>query len=248
MTEETKAAATAVAEKQPRARQTTRKARSRTFSDPAYIRKLSLSSSQSQRVYDRSFNRVSYALFQIDVTLQIITSKIGDRNAIDAMETKIRELIEHVSKDLEGEVARCKKLLDDNGITEMVSYSKPREVDVALTSPQAIQFARLMAQLDELMLLTDTLWLNTVFNSRQRTDAIYVWQQRLIKLASRIIGEKNRARAAAKRAGLSSEVDEQAPEMEAEEDEELDADTEDEEDDGDTADEVAAVDEEAKTA
>lgn len=200
-------------------RQPTRRKRRAAYSNPTFTRSLTLNSLQSQRVYNRSFRRVAQSLFQIDVILQIITDRAGDRNAIDAMETKIREYFDQVSDDLNGEIERCKKLLADNGISELVAYSAPLTIQVEMSSPQIIQFVRLMTQLDEFMSLIDTLWMNTVINNRQRADANYIWQQRLMKLSGRIIGNENRARAAARRIGLSEEVDEFAPEEEIDDEE-----------------------------
>lgn len=198
---------------------TTRRKRRTAYSNPTFTRTLTLNSLQSQRVYNRNFRRVAQALFQIDVILQIITDRAGDRNAIDAMETKIREYFDQVSDDLNREIERCKKLLADNGISELVDYSAPLTMQVEMSSPQIIQFVRLMTQLDEFMSLIDTLWMNTIINNRQRADANYVWQQRLMKLSGRIIGNENRARAAARRIGLSEEVDELAPETEIDDEE-----------------------------
>ncbi|EOS8495043.1 hypothetical protein ACNPQG_005291, partial [Klebsiella pneumoniae] len=79
-------------------------------------------------------------------------------------------------------------------------------------SPQVAQFAHLIRKLDTLMGIVDTLWLNTVLTSKQRTDATYQWQQRLIKLAGRIIGIEKRARISAHSKGKEGEVAEAAPE------------------------------------
>ncbi|EOW3238702.1 hypothetical protein ACOV3A_004568 [Citrobacter freundii] len=77
---------------------------------------------------------------------------------------------------------------------------------------QVAQFAHLIRKLDTLMGIVDTLWLNTVLTSKQRTDATYQWQQRLIKLAGRIIGIEKRARISAHSKGKEGEVAEAAPE------------------------------------
>lgn len=239
MTEETQAAVVAAekpTDNKPstaRAALARRRRRQNDQSKPSFTRSMTLNSLQSQRVYKRSFERVSYSLFSIDVILQIITDRNGDRQAISVMESAIRGLFEKFSTDLAEEIVRCKKLLSDHGIAESdhVTYTDPQIIDVQLTSPQVIEFARLMVQLDELMALVDTLWLNTIFDNRQRADANYIWQQRLIKLASRIIGNEGRARRAAYRAGHKDEVDELAP-----------AETID--DDAELAEEVAKVEEE----
>lgn len=233
MTEDTKAApqevqAQAAKDTKPSVREaiTKRKAKRKNtdkaqkISSPALAREITLNSLQSQRVFDRHFKRVSKALLDLEVVLQVITDKIGERDAISAMEDKISELFEHVNKDLDGEIERCRVLLNDNGIVEMVEYTSPKTISVELTSPQLINFTRMLSQLDELMLLIDTLWLNTILNNRQRLDANFAWQQRLMKLASRIIGNQNRARQAAFRAGLGDKVNELAPEDSQEDDDE----------------------------
>ncbi|WP_439848238.1 hypothetical protein [Salmonella enterica] len=178
------------------------------YSRPVFKQALKVNSLQAQRVMERSFERVSNSLFSIDVILRII----GEQDEIDQVETVILEHIAKVSEDLDKATAQLNKLMEDNGIDMMPGYTNPTEYTIEINSPQVAQFAHLIRKLDTLMGIVDTLWLNTVLTSKQRTDATYQWQQRLIKLAGRIIGIEKRARISAHTKGKEGEVAQAAPE------------------------------------
>ncbi len=149
------------------------------LSRPVFKRVLKVNSLQAQRVVERSFQRVSDSLFSIDVILRII----GEQDEIDQVESIIQEHIEKVSVDLDTATNQLQKLMEDNGIEGAPEYTSPNQYDIEINSPQVAQFAHLVRKLDNLMLLVDTLWLNSILTSKQRKDATYQWQQRLIKLA-----------------------------------------------------------------
>ncbi|WP_438320198.1 hypothetical protein ACSYAF_16995 (plasmid) [Edwardsiella tarda] len=177
-------------------------------SRPVFTQSLKLNSLQAQRVMDRSFSRVSNALFSIDVILRII----GDQAAIDEVELVILEHISKVSDDLDQTSAQLKKLMADNGIDEMPGYTNPKEYSIEINSPHVAQFAHMIRKMDALMGVVDTLWLHSILNSKQRTDANYQWQQRFIRLSGRIIGIEKRARISAHSKGKATEVEQAAPE------------------------------------
>lgn len=180
------------------------------LSRPVFKRVLKVNSLQAQRVIERSFQRVSDSLFSIDVILRII----GEQDEIDQVESIIQEHIEKVSVDLDTATNQLKKLMEDNGIEGAPEYTSPNQYDIEINSPQVAQFAHLVRKLDNLMLLVDTLWLNSILTSKQRKDATYQWQQRLIKLAGRIIGIEKRARISAHSKGKKDEVEAAAPTQE----------------------------------
>lgn len=182
--------------------------RSNNYSRPVFKQSLKVNSLQAQRVKERSFERVTNSLFSIDVILRVI----GEQEEIDQVETVILEHMSKVSEDLDRATEQMVKLMEDNGIDAMPGYTNPKEYTIEINSPQVAQFAHLIRKLDKLMSLVDTLWLNTILTSKQRTDATYQWQQRLIKLAGRIIGIEKRARISAHSKGKASEVAEVAPE------------------------------------
>ena len=63
--------------------------------------------------------------------------------------------------------------------------------------------------------------MNAVLSNFQRTDGHYHWQQRVIKLAGRIIGIERFARIAARKTGREEEISEAAPESAMQVDEEV---------------------------
>lgn len=180
------------------------------YSRPVFRQALNVNSLQAQRVMERSFDRVSNALFSLDVILRII----GDQKEIDQIEEIVQGHIDKVSEDMTKAMTQLQKVMTDNGIEAVPGYSAPVEYSIEITSPQVAQFARLIRNLDSLMSLVDTLWLNSILSSQQRSDATYEWQQRLIKLAGRIIGMEKRARISAHTKGKAQEVNEAAPEQE----------------------------------
>lgn len=167
-----------------------------------------LQSLQAQRVMSRSFEKLQQSLFSVSVILRIISD---DESEIERIDAFIDEQIEAVESDLANELARLRKILDDNGIEELAAYSKPENMVVEIDSPRANKFLRQVIQLDNLMVLIDTAWLSGEFDDRQKKSASFQWQQRLIKLAGRIIAIEKRARIAASKKGKADEVQANAP-------------------------------------
>lgn len=186
-----------------------RKREARTVhSQPIFYQKLTVQSMQAQRVMNRSFRAVAGSLFRIDVILRII----GEQAAVDIVEKNVIDNIKKVADELEKEISASKGLMDENGIFQLPTYTNPEDHDIEIKSPQIASFARLVARLDVLMAQIDTLWINgSILDNKQRANATYQWQQRLIRLAGRIIGLEKRARIAAYNAGKREEVDTEAP-------------------------------------
>lgn len=171
-------------------------------------RTVEFNSLQAQRVMHRSFEKLKQSLFSLSVILRIISDNETEIEKIDAY---IDEQFVSAEEDLATEQARLRKVLEDNGIEDLAGYSKPETYKIELDSPRANTFLRLIAQLDNLMLLIDTAWLCGEFDDKQKKNATFQWQQRLIKLAGRIIALEKRARVAATKKGKDDEVQAQAP-------------------------------------
>lgn len=191
-----------------------KKSDKRPYSRPAFHQKLEINSLQAQRVMDRNFDRVAKALFSIDVILRII----GDKNEVNEVEEIIRSQIEKASEDILASTKQLKKVMEDNGIEDVPGYSAPNSYSIEITSPQIAQYAHLIRSLDNLMILVDTLWLNSVLTGKQRSDATYQWQQRLLNLSSKVIGMEKRARNSAHKKGKEQEVEREAPRHEENDD------------------------------
>ncbi|MCB5162957.1 hypothetical protein [Marinomonas algarum] len=203
-----------MAEVEARKKRKSREGDKRPISRPTFHQKLEINSLQAQRVMDRNFDRVAKALFSTDVILRII----GDRDEVNEVEEIIRNQIEKASDDIMESSNQLKKLMKDNGIEDIPGYSAPTSYSIEITSPQIAQYAHLIRSLDNLMILVDTLWLNSVLTGKQRSDATYQWQQRLLNLASKIIGMERRARNSARNKGKEKEVEREAPKQDEQED------------------------------
>jgi hypothetical protein len=191
-------------------------------------RKVSFKSLQAQRVMNRSFDKLKQALFSISVILPIISQ---DEEEIESITAYIDEQFSSAESEINSARDQISKILEDNGIEQMAQYSKPEEFVVELDTPKAGTFLRLVSELDLLMGLIDTAWLSGEFDDKQKKNSTFQYQQRLIKLAGKLISLEKRARVAASKRGKGDEVEEKAPVDNAELHEDVAAATEEAESD-----------------
>ena len=172
------------------------------ISRPVFERSIKIHSEQAIRVIRRSFGRLIRSLYATDVTLRIV----GHEQAIDDIEGIVSKMIGDCAEQLQQEKARLDKLCADNGIAESPRYTNPTDFKARITSPQIAQFVELIRLLDQLMIAMDTLWLCQILTSKQCSVARYQWQQRLHRLARRIVSIEQRAHQAAYAQGRGEEV------------------------------------------
>ena len=172
------------------------------ISRPVFERSIKIHSEQAIRVIRRSYGRLIRSLYAIDVTLRIV----GHEQAIDDVEGIVSKMISDCAEQLQQEKARLDKLCVDNGIAETPHYTNPTDFKARITSPQIAQFVELIRLLDQLMIAMDTLWLCQILTSKQCSVARYQWQQRLHRLARRIVSIEQRAHQAAYAQGRGEEV------------------------------------------
>lgn len=104
------------------------------------------------------FAGVSPALFAIDV----VTRKMGKTNrAFDhkAVFSAVDARMSLVEEDLQGEIARLETFIKNEEIFVRASYNNPVEYTYEITTPQILRAAKMIEQLDQLIVLVDTLWL-----------------------------------------------------------------------------------------
>jgi len=172
------------------------------ISRPVFERSIQINSEQAIRVIRKSYGRLIRSLYAIDVTLRIV----GQEQAIDDIEELVSKMIADCAQQLQEEKARLDKLNADNGIAETPRYTHPTDFKARITSPQIAQFVELIRLLDQLMIAMDTLWLCQILTSKQCSVARYQWQQRLHRLARRIVSIEQRAHQAAYAQGRGEEV------------------------------------------
>jgi hypothetical protein len=153
-------------------------------------------------VIRHSYGRLIRSLYAIDVILRIV----GQEQAIDDIEGIVSTMIGDCALQLQQEKARLDKLCADNGIAESPRYTHPTDFKARITSPQIAQFVELIRLLDQLMIAMDTLWLCQILTNKQCSVARYQWQQRLHRLARRIVSIEQRAHQAAYAQGRGEDV------------------------------------------
>lgn len=122
------------------------------------------------------------------------------------MEGVVSKMIADCADQLQQEKARLDKLCADNGITDFPRYTHPTDFNARISSPQIAQFVELIRLLDQVMIAMDTLWLCHTLTSKQCSTARYQWQQRLNRLARRIVTIEQHAHHAAYAQGRGEEV------------------------------------------
>lgn len=172
------------------------------ISRPVFERTTKIHSEQAIRVVRRSYGRLIRSLYAIDVTLRIV----GSEKEIDEVEGVVSKMIADCAEQLQQEKDRLDKLCANNGITDTPRYTHPTDFKARISSPQIAQFVELIRLLDQLMIAMDTLWLCHILTSKQCSTARYQWQQRLNRLARRIVTIEQRAHKAAYAQGRGEEV------------------------------------------
>ena len=172
------------------------------ISRPVFERSIKIQSEQAIRVIRHSYGRLIRSLYAIDVILRIV----GQEQAIDDIEGIVSTMIGDCALQLQQEKARLDKLCADNGIAESPRYTHPTDFKARITSPQIAQFVELIRLLDQLMIAMDTLWLCQILTNKQCSVARYQWQQRLHRLARRIVSIEQRAHQASYAQGRGEDV------------------------------------------
>lgn len=175
------------------------------YSRPSFQQAITLNSLQAQRVMVRAFEKVSRALYFIDVILHII----GTEEQVGAIEGMVLGHIDNLQQEFTKEEQRLDKLLEDHGIDLLPSYDHPVEYQLKISCPQLARFAAILKQLDTLNGKVDSLWLHLVLDNKQCLQAKRQLSQQVIKLGNRIIGIEGYARASIKNLGKQPEVEQQ---------------------------------------
>lgn len=160
-------------------------------SSKAVIKKeVGLNTLQAQKVLKRSFSRLGESMFSASVVLR----GRCDREIVDEVIALIEEHFDAVDAEMKKTEDQTAALLEQHGISDSPDYSNRMVYEVEIKAPLAMRFIGLVERLDVLISRFDTLWLSSVLTDSQRSDWTFQWQQRLIKMASRVMGIEKSAR------------------------------------------------------
>lgn len=172
------------------------------YSRPVFTQNLVLHTDQAQRVMNRVFSRVESAIYRTSAILMII----GDEKEANQVNTLISELIDGAAKDLQSDQARMDALRANNGIEALPEYTAPRTYTIQVSAPLAMRYVGLIRLIDQVVPLIDALWISGVMDDKQRKEATFQWQQRLLRVGRRILDIERRAWRSAQTQGKGEDV------------------------------------------
>ncbi|MDT0618540.1 hypothetical protein RM531_08620 [Salinisphaera sp. P385] len=151
---------------------------------------ITFGSTPAQKLFGRHNGVVSSNLYQLGVMLPIRTTiEVADR-----VEGVINEYLTKVEEDLQAQIDRMEELMASHNIQDTPTYTSSETYHCEITTPHQARFLRLISLLDRLVLFIDALWLEGVFNNKQRNSAIYDNNRRVARLAGRIRNLANSAK------------------------------------------------------
>ena len=174
------------------------------FSRPYLTRKITIKSMQARRVFFRELHRALSGLYVIDVVLSVI----DDAKSSKAVKSAVKSYIDEATNKIEAETERLDSLIASNEITTAISYSREEEVEIKIFSPEFNWYINILNKLDNLVYKTDLLWLTGVISQQDRSNVIFGWQKKLIKMGRQIKHDSQRAMNAAQRKGQGDKVQE----------------------------------------
>jgi hypothetical protein len=144
----------------------------------------------AQRVYRRVWDRLKADLY----VLTVRTRALAQEEAAAAIETTISEAFEKTRTDLSMDLQRTEHLRDHVKVTRMPRYQDKLTAMAEFSTPRAWEFLVLIQQMDQLLMLYDSLWLSGFATTDERVHRSQNWQRRLTKVANRLRELGNRTR------------------------------------------------------
>jgi hypothetical protein len=162
--------------------QATRRLRRVEHSRPILRRKLSLSSTEANRVYLRCFDIVSKNLYALDVICaELLPLEFAEEQA-KMLVDKFVELRNEMHIHLD----QAKVLYDVLGISEDASFSYTKEYTVEYSTHYAVQFLELIELLDTFMKMIHTVRAYGGLKATNVKSRAYERQRRLIKFSGQL--------------------------------------------------------------
>lgn len=172
-------------------------------SAPVIKQELSLSTLAAQKVMVRSFEKLAESLFQVSVILRAV----GEREHVDAAEEILNKHFETASTDIEAKIEQMKQLAEQHGVSITPDYTNQVRYELEINTPHLARFVGLVGRMDDLVSMIDALWLHSILDDRQASNARYEWSRRMINVAGRIIGMSRKVRKEAYNSGQQELVD-----------------------------------------
>lgn len=168
----------------------------KTQSRPVWKRSFTAQSLQMQRVMHRVYDTAAYSLYSISVILRILGERTNKRDQVDELEELIRDRIKTLSDQLAEDRAHFEKSANEFGLTELPTFTNAKTYNIEISSPLEMKMIILFEEVDQYLALVNMMWGFDVFTGHRWSQKLFDWQQRLIRLASRIIEIERQSRKA----------------------------------------------------
>ncbi len=150
---------------------------------------ITLHSDEAQHVTERMGQIVDDSLRNMRYGLRYATGEKNMDKIVEMVETAFTQ----VTTDLNEEMARVQKMIDDNGVVIPSVYKHPVTLTVRHSTPMSAHYFGIIQQLDKLISEFEKLWLSGVWKDGQRDAAGREWQRRVARLGSDINNREQRA-------------------------------------------------------
>jgi hypothetical protein len=164
-------------------------------SHPCLHRDVKLFSVFAQRLFSMTFFRAQVAVYSVSVMLPIICTQ----QQCEQFDKDLHKLLKDTQAKLTDEIARVRKVKEDNGVKGAITYTDPLAAEVGLYTPEAGMFLGILQSFDVLATIVDELWMTTMWEKSQRNASIFMWRNVLLRLASEMNKLQIRARSAVSR-------------------------------------------------
>lgn len=160
------------------------------------IHKVTLRTPCAQRIYNRTFAEVARNLYSLNVVARLISK---NEQTVDELNAIVEQRFSEVEELVTAEIERIKVLRDESGIEAVPEYTDPKTFECDVSTPMALKYIKLLRNIDEIVVLLDSLWLTEEIDDKQKLRGEYLWQSRAIKLSNQFRDLYSRSRSAQKR-------------------------------------------------
>lgn len=181
------------------------------FSNPFVTRDVVLNTTPAQQAFDAAYDECASAMRSLST---VLPSVVKNQSELMAINGEIDHLINKGQAAIRDEIARIKKIADDNGIDlSRVNYSHPLHCTAQLTCNKAGQFLQIIVQLDELICLVHSAWFAGFIPDDAKAALERQWRRKVVAVSADVKAIANRAFRAAKKNGVDPESPEAGLEL-----------------------------------
>ncbi len=160
------------------------------FSRPIMQIEYPLHTQQSQYIASRCVEFVDRCLYYYGGHFLNRGMKEGE---LEKVQEALLAKFDEFTQEADSEIDRLKQLLRSQGIVKLpaVSYTKPEKVRIGVSNPYTRRFLKLMTKLDEVCRVIDCAWMTETITAAQRSDALFVYRNKLRAMAAQLRQERN---------------------------------------------------------